>query len=201
MGKEVIHLDTEEKIDDALASLTPKQAAFFAEYLESENGTQSAIAAGYSKKAAHVQGNTCLNHPVIHALVLAHYSKALDAAFVTRERVIGRIAAIASADINDFGTWGDHGFSPKASHELTKEQTGCIKSIEEKFGSNGEKTLKLVLHDPQAAQEKLCKYLGLYERDNNQGVTALGDMLADIRGIPVTVVVAPAAKVASGDDD
>lgn len=39
-----------------LASLTPKQQRFVAEYLVDMNATQAAIRAGYSQKTADVQG-------------------------------------------------------------------------------------------------------------------------------------------------
>ena len=68
------------------------------------------------------------------------------------------------------------------------------------------KGLMAIAFDPAAtdkdrtkALETLAKYRGMFALDNAQGATALGDMLADIKAIPVTVVVAPAA-VASEDD-
>jgi phage terminase small subunit len=45
-----------------MADLNPKQLVFIQEYLRCGNGTQAAIAAGYSEKTAHVQGSRMLTN-------------------------------------------------------------------------------------------------------------------------------------------
>lgn len=45
-----------------MADLNPKQLIFIQEYLRSGNGTQAAVAAGYSEKTAHVQGSRMLSN-------------------------------------------------------------------------------------------------------------------------------------------
>lgn len=76
--------------------LTPKQAAFVAEYLVDLNATQAAIRAKYSKKTAHVQGPRLLgNVAVRRALDIALAERAARLG-VKAEDVLGDVARLAA---------------------------------------------------------------------------------------------------------
>ncbi len=70
--------------------LTPKQARFVEEYLIDLNATQAAIRAGYSVKAAHVEGSRLLtNAKVAAAIAVAKQERTevtkIDAEYVLRK--------------------------------------------------------------------------------------------------------------------
>lgn len=71
-----------------MSKLTPKQAAFVAEYLIDLNATQAAIRAGYSKKTAHVTGHENLKKPEIAAAVKTAIDARAEQAAVTAQEVI-----------------------------------------------------------------------------------------------------------------
>jgi len=52
-----------------LVQLTPRQASFCRHYAETNNGTQSAIAAGYSDKSASVVASRMIRDPKIKAAI------------------------------------------------------------------------------------------------------------------------------------
>jgi len=74
--------------------LTPRQAAFVAEYVKDGNATQSAIRAGYSEKTADVQGPRLLgNVGIQHALQQVH-GTAVQVVEARMEEAIGTEAWI-----------------------------------------------------------------------------------------------------------
>ncbi len=74
--------------------LTPKQAAFVAEYVKDSNATQAAIRAGYSEKTAGAIGFENLQKPeIIEALQVVH-STALQVVAQRTTEAIGSAAWI-----------------------------------------------------------------------------------------------------------
>ena len=72
--------------------LTPRQAAFVAEYVKDENATQAAIRAGYSEATAYSQGSRLLKSVEV--------KQALDAAYVTATQRVAQAQqeAVGSAE-------------------------------------------------------------------------------------------------------
>lgn len=79
-------------------ALTLKQDAFVTKYLELRNGTQAAIAAGYSPASAREISTENLRKPAVQAALAERQGEAARQADITREQVIAGIrAAIAEA--------------------------------------------------------------------------------------------------------
>ncbi len=88
-----------------------------------------------------------------------------------RLRVLKRLERIAFGDIRQVATWDKRAVTDSEgnvtelrnfvtlvpSRNLTHEAAATVKAV---FSKSGE--LRLELHDPQPALEKLCKALGLY---------------------------------------
>lgn len=78
--------------------LTPRQAAFIAEYLIDRNATQAAIRAGYSKKTAGQIGDENLKKPEIRAAIDAGLARLSGKIEITAERVLRERARLAFFD-------------------------------------------------------------------------------------------------------
>jgi len=118
--------------------LTPKQKAFAREYVKEGNGTQAAIKAGYSKKAAQEIAYENLRKPQIKEVIEAKQAVLAEKAQVSAEFVINNFL-----EILDFN-----------------------KQIEEFTQGDGENVrVKKKMIDAQAAlkaTELLGKHLGLF---------------------------------------
>lgn len=84
-----------------MAELTAKQARFVEEYLIDLNATQAAIRAGYSKNTAEKIGSENLKKPEVAAAIRSAQSNRAQETRVDAAWVLTRLAAEASADIND----------------------------------------------------------------------------------------------------
>ena len=81
---------------------------------------------------------------------------------------------------------------PIRLHLLSDAAASALQSLEiDVVGGNATRT-KYKLVDRGAAVERAMKHLGLFERDNNQGANAVGQLLAEIHlagsRIPVKAV-------------
>lgn len=123
--------------------------------------------------------------------------KAEVAAVVTRERLLREIGRLAFVDprrlLHDNG-------SMRALHELDDDTAAAIASVEvDEYGK-----LKYKLWDKGAAQEKLAKVLGVYEKDNRQQSLSTVEALTAIFQVAGGTIVKPrpdAATYAQDDDD
>ena len=128
--------------------------------------------------------------------------KAEVAADVSREKLLREISRLAFSDprrlVNESGAMVPF-------HELDDDTAAAISSVEvDEYGK-----VKYKLWDKGAAQEKLAKHLGLYEKDNGQKgaaeVEALRAILASMFAAGAGAIVKPVADAATygqdGDDD
>ena len=82
--------------------MTPKQARFVAEYLIDLNATQAAIRAGYSRKVARQQGADNLSKHDISAAIQAGQRAQLEAAGVSKARLLQELGRVALARVSDY---------------------------------------------------------------------------------------------------
>lgn len=79
-------------------TLSPRARRFVDEYLIDLNATQAALRAGYSAKAAQVQGSRLLSNAMVQASIAAGQQRLAEKAGVSAERVIGEAWSILTAD-------------------------------------------------------------------------------------------------------
>lgn len=79
-------------------ALTPKQAAFVAEYLVDLNATQAALRAGYSAKTAFRIGAENLQKPAVMQAIAEAKAKRAERTEVTADMVVQRLALVLVAD-------------------------------------------------------------------------------------------------------
>ena len=167
-------------------SLNHKQKAFARAYTTPGetygNGTRSALAAGYSPRAAAEQASHLLSNPKVRALV-DQLTAAVEVKLErTGDKVLEELARLGFSDVtaifNDDGTL-------KHPKDMPVEIRRAIKSIEfeELFeGASGERftigrIVKVVLHSKEKGLELLGKNLKLFTDKVEHEV---GDSLADI---------------------
>lgn len=134
-----------------------KHKAFVQAYTTNgRNGSQAAIAAGYSAKGAHVAGIRLLRNATVAAMVGELTAKAEELSGLTAERALLENSRIA---LFDPGKCYKADGTAIPVHELDPATRAAI-SHEGKFG--------LVPHDKMRALDMAFKNLGLYEKDNSQ---------------------------------
>ncbi len=139
------------------------------------NATQAAIRAGYSKRTAGSQGQRLLKNVEIKKKLQEIGANASRENQIEIENVVREIGHIAFSDIRDFvrverkkieGPGGEIEVTELViipTDDMTPQQSRAIKSI--KSTRHG---LSIELHDKLEALEKLMKYTGAYEKDNEQ---------------------------------
>ena len=83
-------------------ALTPKQAAFVAEYLVDLNGTQAAIRAGYSAKTASVMAAKLLAEGKVKGAVEEQMQARAERTEITQDKVLTDIEAIKKDAMREF---------------------------------------------------------------------------------------------------
>lgn len=151
--------------------LSPKQAAFVAEYLIDLNATRAAIRAGYSEKTAGRTGCRLLRNAAVREAVEREQAGRAERTGITADRVLAELANIAFADPRDLMEWGPDGVTLKDSASLTAGQSASVAEVAE--GSGG--TLRLRKHDKVKALELLARHIGMFrdrvETEVSGGVT------------------------------
>lgn len=157
--------------------LTDKQRLFVMEYLRDFNTTRAAIAAGYSKKSAHVVGWETLRNPKVQSEISRFKEQlAVDLGLDVR-RVIAEHMKIAFTDISDVLEFGQKDvpvfdetgaliINPNTGEPYTMKQNYvALKNADEidstvisevKKGRDG---VSVKLHDKMRSLEKLERYL------------------------------------------
>lgn len=146
-----------------LESLPIQHQDFIAHYLKTQNSTASAIAAGYSKKTAHVQGSRLLK--AVKGFIDREAEKRLRPKLHAAEVIVDRLQTIADASIDQFMEWDPdrHEIKLKKVEDIPMELRRCIKSITQHETQHA-KYLKLELHSPVSALGMLAKYHNLFKR-------------------------------------
>lgn len=146
-----------------LESLPIQQQDFIAHYLKTQNCTQAAITAGYSKKSAHSMGSQLLKR--LKGFIDREAEKRLRPKLHAAEVIVDRLQTIADASIDQFMGWDPdrHEIKLKKVEDIPKELRRCIKSITQHETQHA-KYLKLELHSPVSALGMLAKYHNLFKR-------------------------------------
>ena len=133
--------------------LTMKQQAFVTAFLENDfNATKAAIASGYAKKSAHVQGSRLLRNDKVAEAI----RKELDSRGVTPAKCQILFAEVAfGADMADFEPWL---MGEKTLAELNDEgiNTSLVKSC--RITSRGR---SIELYSRVKALARLTRMLGM----------------------------------------
>lgn len=105
----------------AEGELTPKMAAFAAEWPVDWNATKAAMRAGYSVQTAAVRGYQLSHDPRIRKIVDAATQSRIDALGITKDRVLLELKRIAMLDRRKVAKW-----RPDSVETLSEDEDGLV---------------------------------------------------------------------------
>ncbi len=151
-------------------ALTPRQAAFAAEYLVDLNATQAAIRAGYSVKTAKVIGAENLTKPAIFSIIQSGHAARLERTRISADSVLTELAKLGYSNILDYVTIDEAGQASVDLRNMTREQAAALTelTIEETTERDGKelkavRRTKIKLADKRGALEAIGRHLGLFK--------------------------------------
>lgn len=177
--------------------LSIAQRRFVEAYVDCLNASEAARRAGYSVKTAGFQGSALLKRPQIRQAIA---DLVADRAEVTRSLLIEELSAVAMTNAGELFSWDqgeelrevlDDGsvvirevakVHLRSSKELTRRQLAAVKSITEKIGSDGRRSVELQMNDKLRAVELLGRALGMF--GNGEG------------GVSINIGTRPVSEVA-----
>lgn len=178
--------------------LTDKQRIFVLEYMRDFNITRSAMAAGYSKKAAHVVGWETLRNPKVQAEIKRLKDILSDELGLDVRRIIAEYMKIAFADVTDLMEFGQREVPVMSMFGPLKGDDGeplmktvnyvDFKSSNEIDGTvisevkQGKDGVSIKLHDKMRALEKLEKYVGFMSEEEKLKLTKLQAEIKALEG-------------------
>lgn len=151
-----------------------RRKLFVESYLgNGRNGTEAAIAAGFSTKTAGAQAHALLKHPDVLALIEARTEKLAAKFELTTEAVLKNLAQAIYFDPRKL--YRDDG-SLKDITELDDDTAMALSGFEvsEEKGSGDDRgkvvgfTKKVKWLDKNQARDQAMKHLGQYKEDNKQ---------------------------------
>jgi len=156
--------------DPADRPLTTRQQRFINHYLATGNGVQSAIAAGYSEKAAGPQATENLQKANVARALAAAEGRIQGNLEITAERTLREVARIAFGDLRNLVTWSGQQTRFRDSADLTDDEAAAVSGVKAKHTvfidpETGEERhtheVELRTYDKLSALQKLIKHLGL----------------------------------------
>ncbi len=146
--------------------LTPKQAAFVAEYLTDLNATQAAKRAGYSAHTCNEQGARLLANVSVRSAIDAALAKRAEKLEITADRVLTELARLAFFDARNL--FDDDG-NPIKVPDLDEDSARAIVGMDVVMIGNAEMGIgqvqKVKLADKKGALELLGKHIGLFKNE------------------------------------
>ncbi len=146
--------------------ITFRQQIFIQEYLVDLDGTNAAIRAGYSPKAARQYGAYLIRRPDIAAAIQKEMDDRAARLGITPERIIEEYAKIAFADMRRLVDWDDDGVGIKDAGAISDEAAAALASIASlppATGKSGKRGARFVVttFDKKRALDSLALLLGV----------------------------------------
>jgi len=159
------------------SALTVKQERFATAYIETGNASEAYRIAydadGMTPASVHREAHAVLDNPKVASRVAALQAELRERHKVTADRIVEELALIALADAGDFYDWGPNGVTVKDKSQLTPEQRRVVSEVSQTITEAGG-TIRVKLHDKQAALDKLARHFGVYKDGN--GDTPAGNV-------------------------
>lgn len=188
---------------DELGLLTVKQEAFVMAYMESGNASRAyrEVYDAEHMKPGTVWTEACLllQNPKVAKRVRGLRDQITERLLMTKADVIAETTKLATFDVRRLF---DADGAPIPFHELDADTAACIVGIEvlEEFEGVGKDrkfigfTKKYKVADKKGALDMLAKHHGIYEKDNEQKLNPLVELLKGMGGKSAFPVVKDAPK-------
>ncbi|MCY1170548.1 Terminase small subunit [compost metagenome] len=189
--------------DDTLSLLTVKQEAFVLAYIECGNASRAyrEVYDAENMKPGTVWTEACLllQNPKVAKRLRALRDQITERLLMTKADVIAETTKLATFDVRRLF---DADGAPIPFHELDPDTAACIVGIEvlEEFEGTGKErrfvgfTKKYKVADKKGALDMLAKHHGIYEKDNEQKLNPLVELLKSMGGKSAFPVVKDAPK-------
>ena len=103
-----------------------REQIFCAEYLKDFNGTRAAIAAGYSKKSAHVFATRLLKNVKVREILTSKLKKHIEKIELSEEMVVGELMKLSFSNMLDYMRVDEDGAFVLDFSKLTRDQAAAI---------------------------------------------------------------------------
>jgi phage terminase small subunit len=130
--------------------LTPRQAAFVAEYMVDLNGAAAAVRAGYSANSAKEQAARLLTNANVQAAIAAAQAERSEQTRLKAIDVVEQLRRIAFANIDDIVAWNHEKVIFRHSQKMTPETLSAVAEVS--YDKNG--GVRVRLYDKIAALDK-----------------------------------------------
>lgn len=171
-----------------MASLTPKQERFVAEYLIDLNATQAAIRAGYSAKTAEQQGPRLLGNVGVAAAIQKGQEQRAKKLEISAERVLDELVKLGFSNMADYMRVGADGDPALDFGSLTRDQAAALQEVTVEtfmdgggFSAREVKRVKFKLADKRAALVDIGRHLGMFEDKLKVSLVDVGSVLDAMR--------------------
>lgn len=150
------------------STLTVKQQKFADLYLQSGNGTQSYLEAGYKAKnirTAESSSSQLLRKPKVEAYLNQQRATISEKSTLDTAEIVSNLSDIATCDIEDLFNIDDSGnitLVPKS--DRSKKVRKSIKKIKIKHDKDGNQDIEVELYDKLKATEMLGKHFGMFNQ-------------------------------------
>ena len=157
--------------------LTTRNQQFIDQYVIDFNGAQAAIRAGYSVKTARAIAYRLLTNVDIVAAINEKKKALASRLDLTAERVLMERSRLAFFDPRKlFNADG----SPKGIGELDDDAAAAIASLDVVSNEDGSTHYRYRFSDKSKSLDALEKHLGLYEKNNEQKLNPLADLIKSL---------------------
>ena len=170
-----------------------RRRRFVDSYLVSLNATEAGLAAGFSPKTAHSQGNRLLKNVEV-AAEISRRQNAMSAKLEdVGEQVTRELMRMSFANMQDYMKPGPHGEPMLDFSKLTRDQAAALQevTVEEFIDGRSDKRqvrrVKFKLADKARNIELLCRRLALFppeqhehQHDHQHQHTLMGQLLREI---------------------
>jgi phage terminase small subunit len=168
-------------IEKVLVSLEdPREQRFVERYVETNNGTQSAIVAGYSVKSARTIASQLLKRRNIKEAIERRNAQLMDDLNFTPDRIIRELAKIAGVNSADFIRIDQDGQPHVDFSGVTRRHLAAVASFE-----NTEKGVKYKTHDKLRALDMLARMGQLYPAERLEHTGVDGGPIAHMHTIDI----------------
>jgi phage terminase small subunit len=158
----------------------PRERRFIERYVETNNGTQSAIVAGYSVKSARTIASQLLKRRNIKEAIERRNAELMDELNFTPDRIIRELAKIAGVNSADFIRIDQAGQPHVDFSGVTRRHLAAVASVE-----NTEKGVKYKTHDKLKALDMLARMGQLYPAERLEHTGVDGGPIAHMHTIDI----------------
>jgi phage terminase small subunit len=165
-----VHSDAGQRTKENPALLDPREDRFATLYAANPNGTQAAVAAGYSPKSAHTIAHRLLKRSKIRDAIARRNAELMVELDFSPQRIVREIAMIAGVNLGNFVRIDNEGNPHIDLNGVKRHHLAAVCAVEGPIIEDGRvvKAPKIRVHDKLRALDMLAKIAALYPADRHE---------------------------------